>query len=262
MSNEAQAVALHHSQATGTDKVVMIAIANYAGEDGAWCSIPTLAKIANVTEESARRAVRRLEQLGEIDTERNGGYGQQLKKPKHTRTNLYTITLVCPEWCDRSMQHRDTREFSSGPSSTSAPRQRRADASVTPGPSSTSGEPVYELQDLGNSLDRSEKSRASDRVSESENPHEHAPRKFGSIAAAQKIANAAKSRERYHAPARPEPVNDARRSANEQALTLPCPAGVGNGRHLVLVGTGTECARCGQDTFTIIDQHNQLEVTP
>lgn len=130
MSAEAFVQALHHSQATGTTKVVMLAIANFASEAGAWCAIATLAKIANVSDDNTRKAVRKLEELGEIETERNGGY--QLNKPKHTRTNRYEITIQCPEWCDRSMNHRDTRTHKSGPPKSTDPRNRRTDDSAAP----------------------------------------------------------------------------------------------------------------------------------
>ena len=67
---------LNHSTTTGTDKLVLLGIANHADEHGenAWPSIPTLARYAGVTERNARHAVRRLEDAGEIVTEeRRGG---------------------------------------------------------------------------------------------------------------------------------------------------------------------------------------------
>lgn len=277
MSNEAQAVALHHSQASGTDKVIMIAIANYAGEDGAWCSIPTLAKIANVTEESARRAVRRLEALGEIETEVNGGYGKQLKKPKHTRTNRYEVTLRCPEWCDHSMQHRDTREFNSGPSSTSAPRQRRPDADATPGPSSTSGEPVYEPKPIGNPLPEPRESRASATDPSTDQSDDYASRQPGQQIAqlAQQMNHQPVKRPDYSAgvrprgtlppagkpprpappPPKPPPLPPDQQARNHAAARLPCPAGRGTHK---LPATAALCMMCGTTTDQILDNQEQL----
>lgn len=133
------ALALNHSAATGTAKVVLLGIASHEGELGAFPAVERLARYANVAPDNARKAIRKLEELGELETIRNGGL--QLGKPEHTRTNMYRVTITCPEWCDRSSQHRDTRQAKSGPSGSSAPRNRRTDASDAPGPSESSGEP-------------------------------------------------------------------------------------------------------------------------
>lgn len=133
------ALALNHSAATGTAKIVLLGIASHEGELGAFPAVERLARYANVTPDNARKAIRKLEELGELETIRNGGL--QLGKPEHTRTNMYRVTITCPDWCDRSSQHRDTRQAKSGPSQSSAPRNRRTDASDAPGPSLASGEP-------------------------------------------------------------------------------------------------------------------------
>lgn len=263
MSAEAFVQALHHSQATGTIKVIMLAIANYAGEQGAWCSVSTLAKIANVTPDNARKALRKLEELGEITTDTNGGY--QMNKPKHTRTNRYEIELACPEWCDRSMQHRDTRGHNSGPSETTDPRKRRTLGNDAPGPSETTDEPNIN-QTITKDVNSSKTviTREPEKDSSSIPEVQPEPRRHGAIARAQKIANEAKRRTRYLPPPAPAPVSEAKQAANRIVLTLRCPSGFGEGassRHLVLVTTGDGCARCGDDSFDILDAHNRLETT-
>ena len=82
---------LNHSPTTGTDKLVLLGIANHADEYGenAWPSIPTLARYAGVTERNARHAVRRLEDAGEIATEERRG-GRVDSDPRY-RTNRYTL---------------------------------------------------------------------------------------------------------------------------------------------------------------------------
>lgn len=104
MSVEAIATVLHHSRATGTAKVVLIGIANHAGDGGSWPSIATLAKYAGVDERSAQRAVRKLEELGEIRVHAQSG-GTRNTQDRY-RPNRYDILVSCPSDCDRSMAHR------------------------------------------------------------------------------------------------------------------------------------------------------------
>jgi hypothetical protein len=104
MSVESMAIALNHSQAGGTAKLVLMGIANHDGDGGAWPSVDTLAKYANVHRRNAQRAIERLEALGEIQVIRNGG-GSHSVADSH-RPNLYRVTLKCPPDCDRSSQHR------------------------------------------------------------------------------------------------------------------------------------------------------------
>ena len=60
MSIESIAVCLHHSRATGTDKVVLLGIANHDGDGGSWPAIATLAKYANVNERNTQKSIERL----------------------------------------------------------------------------------------------------------------------------------------------------------------------------------------------------------
>ena len=98
------AVVLHHSQSSGTAKIVLLGIANHDGDGGAWPAIDTLAKYARVDRRNVQRALERLVALGEIKIVRNGG-GDHRMADSH-RPNLYHVTLRCPADCDRTTQHR------------------------------------------------------------------------------------------------------------------------------------------------------------
>lgn len=109
MSNAATGIAWHHSAApTQTTKLILIKIADMDGDGGAWPSMETLANAAMVTKDAARKAVRQLEQLGEIRTHLNEGGG--IRTQKHMRTNVYEFLLTCPWYCDNSAAHRDLRD--------------------------------------------------------------------------------------------------------------------------------------------------------
>lgn len=108
MSVEALAIALNHSRASGTAKIVMIGIANHDGDGGAWPSIATLARYANVDERSVQRSLDRLERLGEIRRHRQKG-GTHLTSDAR-RPNLYEVLLRCPADCDGTSQHRTRKQ--------------------------------------------------------------------------------------------------------------------------------------------------------
>jgi hypothetical protein len=107
VSIESLAIALHHSRATGTAKLVLIGIANHDGDGGAWPAVSTLAHYAGVDKRNVQRALDRLEQLGEI--RRIRGAGGDHSTADHRRPNLYRFLLTCPHDCDRSSQHRTRR---------------------------------------------------------------------------------------------------------------------------------------------------------
>ena len=66
MSVESMAIALHHSRSKGTAKVVLLGIANHDGDGGAYPTVATLAKYANVSRANVQKALTKLESLGEI----------------------------------------------------------------------------------------------------------------------------------------------------------------------------------------------------
>jgi hypothetical protein len=98
------AIVLHHSRSRGTDKVVLLGIANHDGDGGAWPTLATLARYANVDVRNVRAALRRLESAGEIRTHLNDGGTR--RTPGHERPNRYEITICCPVECDRTSNHR------------------------------------------------------------------------------------------------------------------------------------------------------------
>ena len=102
MSIEAVSLALHHSKASGTTKLVLIGIANHLGDGGAWPAIETLARYANTSTRSVQRAVQELSELGEVQVYLQGGNGRMAGY----RTNRYDISLSCPETCDGSVNHK------------------------------------------------------------------------------------------------------------------------------------------------------------
>jgi hypothetical protein len=57
---EAVAIALHHSTMKGTDKLVLLGIANHDGDGGSWPSIQTLAYYANVDVRNVQRSIDRI----------------------------------------------------------------------------------------------------------------------------------------------------------------------------------------------------------
>jgi len=104
MSVESLALVLHHSRAKGTDKLVLVGIANHDGDGGAWPTVATLARYANTTERSVQRSLAKLVELGEVAVHRQeGGIGNL-----HTweRPNRYDVLVACPATCDGSKNHR------------------------------------------------------------------------------------------------------------------------------------------------------------
>ena len=75
-----------HSKARQGDLLVMLAIADFANDDGeAWPSVGTLAKKSRLSEREIQYALRRMEQSGELGTLPNKG-------PRGC--NLYKIVVV------------------------------------------------------------------------------------------------------------------------------------------------------------------------
>lgn len=104
MSVESIAIALHHSRAKGSAKLVLIGIANHDGDGGAWPSIATLANYAGIDARATQRAIAKLVDLGEI--RRDVQAGGDSRVPDHRRPNRYVFLLECPHNCDRTRNHR------------------------------------------------------------------------------------------------------------------------------------------------------------
>lgn len=106
------AVVLHHSKAKGTVKLVLIGIANHAGDGGAWPTIDTLSHYANVEPRAVQKALSRLISMGEVRVHAQAG--GTVDMDDHRRPNRYDVLVECPPSCDRSMQHRDDRRRKRG----------------------------------------------------------------------------------------------------------------------------------------------------
>lgn len=107
MSVEHLSIVLHHSKAKGTAKLVLLGIANHAGDGGAWPSVGTLATYANAEPRTVQRAIQKLIGSGELRVAvQAGGLADW---DDYTRPNRYDVLLACPPWCDRTANHRDTR---------------------------------------------------------------------------------------------------------------------------------------------------------
>lgn len=149
MSVESLAAVLHHSRAKGTAKLVMVGIANHDGDGGAYPSVSTLARYANVDPRNVQRSIDKLVSLGELAV--HVQQGGTIATPEHERTNRYDVLVSCPPWCDRTTQHRDTRQTrqpnlrglstESTSSSTTPRRQRHPLAGTPPVPPGASATP-------------------------------------------------------------------------------------------------------------------------
>lgn len=78
MSIQAVAWVLDRSEASGSHRLVLIAIANHIGPTGwAWPSIPSIARESKVDERTVYRCMKTLEELGELTIERRPGKGSR-----------------------------------------------------------------------------------------------------------------------------------------------------------------------------------------
>lgn len=92
MSIESMAHVLKNSRAKGTDKLVLLGIANHDGDGGAWPSIATLATYANVEPRGVKKSLRRLEELGELVIHVQAGGNEYTRADR--RPNRYEITVI------------------------------------------------------------------------------------------------------------------------------------------------------------------------
>jgi hypothetical protein len=104
VSVEAMSIVLHHSRAEGRALVILLGIANHAGDGGAWPTLATLAKYGRCSERHAKRLIDQLARSGELGVVRQAGGTRDC--PDWQRPNRYEVTLSCPESCDRTTAHR------------------------------------------------------------------------------------------------------------------------------------------------------------
>jgi len=106
MGYRAVNAALHHSKAVGTTKLVLVVIATFhddKGTNGAYPGQELIAKMANCSVRTVHRAIRELQDLGELEVLLHRGQGKTFDR----QTNRYFVVLECPEGCDSSYNHRD-----------------------------------------------------------------------------------------------------------------------------------------------------------
>lgn len=84
---------LHESPTSGTDKVLLLGIANHADAEGhnAWPSVATLAKYSNLEPRGVKKALRRLEEQGHIKILENRGGNADTRSDR--RPNRYSIVM-------------------------------------------------------------------------------------------------------------------------------------------------------------------------
>lgn len=81
---------LKHSTTTGTDRLVLLSLANHANEHGqAWPSVRTIAKEANVAERAVQRSLSSMRKAGLIRVEFQGAPDKRI--PDRYRPNLYRV---------------------------------------------------------------------------------------------------------------------------------------------------------------------------
>lgn len=96
MSIAALTLSLYHSRATYSTRLVLVAIANFEGENGAYPSHDTIGRLAGgLNRRTVQRAIDELIDLGELTEIRRDGI-----------TNLYKVAISCPDECDRTSNHR------------------------------------------------------------------------------------------------------------------------------------------------------------
>lgn len=126
-----------HSPTRGTDLLLLLAIADFAGESGiAWPSRQTLARRTRLDPSTVRRIVRKLEADGHIRVSRSTGRHQ---------TNVYTLLFSCGQHGDEPVDNPCGREADC-PGGTLHPEQtapsgeaRRSGKGGTAAPPRTSG---------------------------------------------------------------------------------------------------------------------------
>lgn len=91
MSIDAMSWVWKNSAAEGSHLLVMLAIADYHGDNGAWPKVATLAKRARVGERTVQRAIQEAVDRGELEVEFGAGANGR---------NLYRVTGVSPRQSD------------------------------------------------------------------------------------------------------------------------------------------------------------------
>ena len=108
MSIESMSWVLNYSPVSGSEKIVLLGIANHADDQGgnAWPSVSTLARYANVSERAVQQALQKLRDGGHIDIIPNAGGTAKTRSDR--RPNLYKILYMQADGTHRTSPRSDT----------------------------------------------------------------------------------------------------------------------------------------------------------
>jgi len=101
MSYPAVAAALNHSKASTSARLVLVTIAYFESDTGAWPAQETISRMTGLSLRSVKRAVKELSELHEIDVIADAGDTWGARK-----TNRYFVILECPEGCRGDLSHK------------------------------------------------------------------------------------------------------------------------------------------------------------
>ena len=92
MSVQAISWVLDHSPSKGTERLVLLSLANHAHDDGshAWPAVATIGREANVSERSVQRALRALEEAGAILAD---GLAPDERLRRDRRPTMYRVLM-------------------------------------------------------------------------------------------------------------------------------------------------------------------------
>jgi len=91
MSVQSISLVFDHSLSEGAARLVLLSIANHDGEGGSWPSIATIARESRKSESTVRRAIKELQDLGELVVHLNDGGTHKTRADR--RPNRYEITI-------------------------------------------------------------------------------------------------------------------------------------------------------------------------
>ena len=95
MSVSALTQVFYHSKSTNADRLIMLAIANFETDQGAWPALATIERVTGgLNRRTIQRSIDKLVQMGELIEHRREG-----------RTNVYSVAIRCPDDCDGTTRH-------------------------------------------------------------------------------------------------------------------------------------------------------------
>ena len=143
MSVSALTSAFYHSESKYTTRLVLLAIANFDNPLGSFPSIDTISRLSGgINKRTVQRAIDELIEMGEI-TEVN----------RKGQTNLYRLSIVCPNTCDGSTSHKPISEGGGVQTTGGSQTTRGGGSQTTGGAVSRPPEPNTNSKDNSNRFD-------------------------------------------------------------------------------------------------------------